>query len=56
MPGDVNRDNKVDVADLVALARALAGMDSGDGYDLDVNEDGSADIFDLIALRKLLAE
>ena len=53
--GDVNHDGKVDVADLVYLARTLAGQITPE-FSCDVNADGNTDVFDLISLRKILTK
>ena len=56
MLGDVNGDGVIDVADVVALRRYLAG-----GYNIvidekaaDVNQDGQITIADVIALRRMI--
>ena len=57
LSGDVNEDGSVDLKDVVAMRRALAG-----GWDLsinetaaDVNKDGSFDLKDVVTLRRYLA-
>lgn len=57
MPGDLNGDTGVDVADVIMLRRHLAGgyMQTINTYAIDVNADGDITISDLILLRRYLA-
>jgi len=52
-PGDVNADDRVDVFDLLALLKQLAGRDAKNEYG-DVDGNGRVDIFDLLRLLKLM--
>ena len=56
IPGDANRDCRVNVLDLISVRNKL-GLDpeSGDNVAADVNEDGSINILDLIYIRNRLA-
>lgn len=55
-PGDCNGDGSVDIFDLLALKKQLAGMSVEiEQENADVNGDGSVDIFDLLLLKKYLA-
>lgn len=57
--GDLNFDNKIDVADLVIMQRyLLADFDFNKSlfYYADMNNDGNVDAFDLVFLRKELIE
>ncbi len=51
-PGDCNRDNKLDVFDLLALLKALGS--GAQGADYDCNGDSRVDVFDLLSLLKSL--
>lgn len=57
MPGDLNGDTGVDVADVIMLRRHLAGgyMQTINTYAIDVNADEDITISDLILLRRYLA-
>ncbi|MCL2099923.1 MAG: dockerin type I domain-containing protein, partial [Oscillospiraceae bacterium] len=58
LPGDVNGDDKVDMADLVALARHIAGLETITPALLpaaDTNRDNRVNIADLIRLARYLA-
>jgi hypothetical protein len=48
--GDVNKDCKVDIADLVLVARAFGKLSGTAGYypAVDLNGDGQVDIVDLV--------
>ena len=50
--GDLNRDGKVNVADLVYCANAVLGKDTE--FSCDFNEDGYVDSFDVVLMRKLV--
>lgn len=56
--GDVNKDGKIGIADLVVLQKWLAG--NGDELGCwqlaDICDDNQIDVFDMIMLRKLLIE
>ena len=59
MPGDVNRDGSVTIADVTALVNVILGKDNGatplyDHAAADVNADGSVTIADVTALVNLL--
>lgn len=57
IPGDVNGDGVVDQADLVALARFVAGIDNlADTDRADINGDGISSAADLTALARMLEE
>ena len=59
LKGDLNFDNKIDVADLVIMQRyLLADFDFNKSlfYYADMNNDGNVDAFDLVFLRKELIE
>lgn len=59
LKGDLNFDNKIDVADLVIMQRyLLADFDFNKSlfYYADMNDDGNVDVFDLVFLRKELIE
>ena len=55
LPGDLNGDGKIDVADLIRLKKYIAG----DSVELktsgDLNDDGDINIADLIRLKKYIA-
>ena len=55
IPGDANRDCKVDVLDLLAI-RGRLGQDpgSGDNWKADVNNDGKINLLDLMFVRSRL--
>ncbi|MBQ8051824.1 MAG: endonuclease [Bacteroidaceae bacterium] len=56
LPGDVNRDGEVTIADVTALVNIILGKDTA-GYDLeaaDVNEDGERTIADVTALVNII--
>lgn len=57
IPGDLNVDNKVDIADVIMLRRHFAGgyMQTINTYAIDINADGCTSISDLILLRRYLA-
>ncbi len=48
---DINRDGKVDAADLVLMIKILHGTETGN-YQSDVNEDGRTNILDLILMKE----
>lgn len=48
--GDLNNDNKVDIFDLVTVARDFGKKD--DGFAGDADRDGDVDIFDLVIVAK----
>ncbi len=56
LPGDVNSDGDVNVADLIALHRYLLGRKTyiSDFTAADVNEDGKINVFDSILLRRII--
>lgn len=58
IPGDVNSDWTVNIADLVCLQRYLLGMGDLDWvygiYSADVNFDNRIDVFDYIEIRKMI--
>lgn len=58
IPGDVNLDWTVNIADLVCMQRYLLGMGELDWvygiYSADVDNDGKIDIFDYIEMRKMV--
>lgn len=60
VPGDVNLDWTVNMADLVCMQRYLLGTGELDWvygiYSADVDNDGKIDIFDYIELRRLVDE
>ena len=55
--GDPNGDDEVDVKDVIALRRNIAGGYGVDVYDLaaDVNKDGDVDVRDIVILRRFVA-
>ncbi|MBQ3138315.1 MAG: hypothetical protein IJB68_02240 [Ruminococcus sp.] len=53
--GDLNRDGKVSIADLVCCAEAAMGIAVFD-FSCDVNKDGRTDVFDVIIMRQLVVE
>ncbi len=52
MMGDVNRDNSVDVVDLLTFVDAFGSVIGDDNYDIlcDFNGDGSVDVIDLLTM------
>ena len=53
--GDLDADGRLEVSDLVMLAKFLHGTGTvTNGEEAELNGDGVVDVFDLIALRKLL--
>ncbi|MBI1369923.1 MAG: PEP-CTERM sorting domain-containing protein [Planctomycetes bacterium] len=50
--GDANVDGKVDISDLVLLAKNFGALGSMDWFDGDFNFDGTVDISDLVLLSK----
>lgn len=57
--GDMNRNNKIDVGDLVLLQRYLLGYKMENPiipWRGDVIRDGTVDVFDMIGMRQLLIE
>jgi hypothetical protein len=59
IPGDVNADTKVNVADAVCVQKWLLGdasIELRDWKGADLNGDGVLDIFDLIAMRQALLD
>jgi len=55
IPGDVNRDCRVNIIDLIAVRNLLCqDPASGDNWAADVNEDGSINIVDMIFVRNHL--
>ncbi len=54
--GDVNNDSFVDMKDVLALRKFLAGMDVQiNALNADANEDGSTNMKDVLTIRKRLA-
>ena len=54
--GDVNNDSFVDMKDVLALRKFLAGMNVQiNVLNADANEDGSTDMKDVLTIRKRLA-
>ncbi len=53
LKGDLNKDGKVNVADLVYCANAVLGRSKPE-YSCDANNDGYTDVFDVIFMRQLL--
>ena len=54
IPGDVNVDGTVDVADISAIISVMAGTASYENAD--VNEDGSVDVADISAVISIMAQ
>jgi len=55
LPGDANRDCRVDIADLIFIRNRLnASVESGDNHQADVNGDGRINVLDLIHTRNRL--
>lgn len=57
--GDINKDNSINIADLVVMNRYILGADSidADNYILsDLTFDGIIDSFDLVKMRMLIIE
>ncbi|MBI1369924.1 MAG: hypothetical protein GC162_14875 [Planctomycetes bacterium] len=52
MPGDSNADGRVDISDLVVLARNFGAIGTMDWFDGDFNLDGKVDISDLVLLGR----
>ena len=56
IPGDVNKDGKVDVGDLVSVSNFMAGeAESVTLADADVNKDGKVDVGDLVSISNIMA-
>ena len=55
LPGDVNGDGAVDVADIAAIISVMAGSVVS-GYAADVNGDGSVDVADISTVISIMAE
>ena len=53
--GDVNADSAVNMKDVLALRRFLAGLDSALSGNGDVNADGAVNMKDVLALRRMVA-
>ena len=53
LKGDVNRDGKVDISDIVAIINQIAGTASYE--DADVNSDKGVDISDIVAVINIIA-
>lgn len=53
--GDLNRDGKISVADLVYLSSHVLGIEEAE-YPCDLNNDGRTDVFDVILMRQILVE
>lgn len=55
-PGDINNDNKIDIADLVCFKEYLFGIKnvSGDYSIYDIDEDGKVDIKDFVLFKNFL--
>ena len=53
LKGDVNRDGKVDISDIVAIINQIAGTATYE--DADVNEDDNVDISDIVAVINIIA-
>ena len=54
LPGDVNVDGTVDVADISAIISVMAGTASYENAD--VNEDGSVDVADISNVISIMAQ
>jgi hypothetical protein len=54
IPGDVNRDGKVDISDVVAVINTMAG-DTKYKATADVNKDKKTDISDVVAIINIMA-
>ena len=57
LPGDANGDESLDMKDVLAMRKSLAGLSVSPYYPelADINEDGSVDMKDVLFLRKQLA-
>ncbi len=57
LPGDANGDESLDMKDVLAMRKSLAGLSVTPYYPelADINEDGSVDMKDVLFLRKQLA-
>ena len=56
MPGDVNGDNTIDVADIATIISVMAGSASGSLADIaDVNGDGTVDVADIATIISIMA-
>lgn len=53
--GDVNKDLKVDISDIVAIINYIAGTSTFSEKEADVNEDGKVDISDIVAVINIIA-
>ena len=53
MPGDVNGDGSVDVADIASVISVMAGDGNYDAAD--VNGDGSVDVADIASIISIMA-
>lgn len=53
--GDLNRDGKVSVADLVYCASVVLGIQEAE-HSCDINEDGRVDVFDVVIMRKIVVK
>ena len=54
-PGDVNGDGRINVADIVAIRRIIAGLDDGKFIKeaADINGDGRTNVADIVAIRRM---
>ncbi|MDE5556072.1 MAG: hypothetical protein K2J32_00030 [Ruminococcus sp.] len=52
--GDLNKDGKVNIADLVYCSNAVMGKETE--FSCDFNEDGFTDSFDIVLMRKIVTE
>jgi hypothetical protein len=55
IPGDVNGDGEVNVADLVAVSNYMAGDDTVSKEKADVNSDGEVNVADLVAISNIMS-
>ena len=56
MPGDVNSDGTVDVADIAAIIDVMAGNSETFSASADVNGDGTVDVADISTVISIMAE
>ncbi|MBR4522288.1 MAG: dockerin type I repeat-containing protein, partial [Prevotella sp.] len=53
--GDVNKDGKVNIGDIISVCNFMAGDETITLDDADVNKDGKADIGDIITIANIMA-
>ena len=55
MPGDLNGDATIDIADAVSILNIMAGGAEADKAKADINKDGTVDIADFVSILNMMA-